>query len=94
MNIEETGNASGQEIQLINLAPSLKANLRAQEKKTEYVKVSKGSSEISWGSWKGPEAVGAALRSVGAVRGSWGSFVAVGAALIQLGKLSRSVGAV
>jgi hypothetical protein len=36
----KTVDASGQEIQLINLVPSLKANLRAQEKKTEYVKVS------------------------------------------------------
>jgi U4/U6 small nuclear ribonucleoprotein PRP3 len=46
----KTVDASGQEIQLINLVPSLKANLRAQEKKTEYVKVSKSSSDISWGS--------------------------------------------
>jgi U4/U6 small nuclear ribonucleoprotein PRP3 len=35
----KTVDASGQEIQLINLVPSLKANLRAQEKKTEFVKV-------------------------------------------------------
>lgn len=34
----KTVDASGQEIQLINLVPSLKANLRAQEKKTEFVK--------------------------------------------------------
>ncbi len=44
-NVEETGDASRLDIQLINLVPSLKANLRAQEKK--YAKVSKGSSDIS-----------------------------------------------
>ncbi len=62
-NVEETGDARRQEIQLINLVPSLKANLRAQEKKTEYVKMSKGSSDISWGSMRQlgqSEAVGAA----------------------------------
>ncbi len=62
MNIEETVDASGQEIQLINLVPSLKANLRAQEKKTEYVKVSEGSCEISWGSLR---AIGATLMQFG-----------------------------
>jgi hypothetical protein len=64
LNIEETGDASGQEIQLLNLVPSLKANLgAAQEKKTEYVKVSYGSSDISWGS----------LRQLGQLQDSWGS---------------------
>ncbi len=48
MNIKETDDANRLEIQLINLVPSLKANLRAQEKRTEYVKVSKGNTEISW----------------------------------------------
>jgi hypothetical protein len=47
----------------INLVPSLKANLRAQEKKTEYVKVSECSSDISWGS----------LRQLGQLQDSWGS---------------------
>jgi hypothetical protein len=75
LNIEETGNASGQEIQLINLVPSLKANLRAQDKKTEYVKVSEGSSEISSGS----------LRQLDRLCSSWGSYKTAGAALGSVG---------
>ena len=35
----KTVDASGQEIQLITHVPTLKANLRAQEKKTDFVKV-------------------------------------------------------
>jgi U4/U6 small nuclear ribonucleoprotein PRP3 len=35
----KTVDASGQEIQLTTHVPTLKANLRAQEKKTEFVKV-------------------------------------------------------